>query len=284
MIPLTCIRHHEQTIHNMIIELAPTNPYGLTIANPVMVAAGCLGYGIDLARSASVERLGALVTPTTSLRGRRSSTPALIESAAGLIAIGAWPDRGLAHVLDRCAPIWATWRIPIILSVSGATIGEASDVLTQIEGCEGIAAIELDCSAGSERIAATIAAVRAATLLPLLVKLPASEQGLADLARAAEAAGADALVVAAAPLALWFGPTGECSEGRLCGPAWHPLALRFVATVANTVAIPVIGAGGIADAAGVRRMLTAGAQAVQIGSALLADPTLAARLADTVNG
>jgi dihydroorotate dehydrogenase (NAD+) catalytic subunit len=267
----------------MSIELAPTNPYGLTIANPVMVAAGCLGYGIDLARSASVERLGALVTPTTSLRGRRSSAPTLIESAAGLIAIGTWPDRGLAHVLNHCAPIWATWRTPIILSVSGATIGEASDVLTQIEGCEGIAAIELDCSAGSERTIATITAVRAATLLPLLVKLPASEYGLADLARAAEAAGADALVVAAAPMALWFGPTGERSEGRLCGPAWHPLALRLVATVANAVAIPVIGAGGIADAAGVRRMLAAGAQAVQIGSALLADPTLAARLADAVN-
>ncbi len=273
-----------------MIELAPTNPYGLSLTNPVMAAAGCLGYGIDLARSASVERIGALVTPTTSLRGRRNTPPHLIESAAGLIAIGAWPDRGLAYVLDHCTAIWATWRIPVVLSVSGATIGEATDVLAQIEGIEGIAAIELDCagdssgSSGSERTIATIAAVRAATLLPLLVKLPANEQGLAELARATEAAGADALVVAAAPMALWFGATGVRSEGRLCGPAWHPLALRLVATATASVAIPVIGSGGIADAAGMQRMLAAGAQAVQIGSALLSDPTLAARLANGGDG
>lgn len=263
-----------------MIELASSNAYGLALANPLIVAAGCLGYGVDLARLAAVERIGALVTPTTSLRGQRHRPFQLIEGAAGLLAVGQWPDRGLAYVLDLCAPIWATWRTPVILSISGAHAGQAVEIINQIEGSEGIAGIELDLSVGSDRASATIAAVRAATLLPLLVKLPAQDQGLADLARVAQTAGADSLVVAAAPLALWFDPAGQPQECRLCGPAWHPLALRLVAIAAAAVTIPVIGAGGVRDAAGVRRMRAAGAQAIQIGSALLADPALAAQLAD----
>jgi dihydroorotate dehydrogenase (NAD+) catalytic subunit len=261
----------------MSIELAPHNPYGLAITNPVIAAAGCLGSGIQLSRTASIEQIGALVTPTTSLRGHRGRPLRLIETPAGLLCVGRWPGQSLTTVLQDYTPTWATWRTPVLLSVSGANAAEAAALATQLEGVEGIAGIELDLSDVGDQAATVVAAVRAVCLLPLLAKLPAREEGLIDMARSVVGGGADALVVAMPPLARWS-DTGTMLEGRLCGPAWGPLALHLVALLAGTVDIPVIGAGGIASTTDAQRMLAAGASAVQVGSALLADPGLAATI------
>src|SRR5215216_7382643 len=104
------------TVH---IDLAPHNPYGLSLASPVLTAAGCFGYGVEYARAVDFATIGAIVTRSTTLQRRRAQAPRLLETPAGVLATGGWPNPGLARVLDRFAPAWATWNTPVILSVAG---------------------------------------------------------------------------------------------------------------------------------------------------------------------
>ncbi len=264
----------------MSIELAPTNPYGLPLRSPIMVASGCLGYGVERVQSAFIDQIGAFVTPTTHQR-RRGSPQRLIEVPGGVLAIGNWPGRSIDVILDRYTPIWANWRTPVLLSIAGDDIQAAVEIAMHIEGLEGLAGIELNCAEVGSLLAvsALVKAVRTATFVPLLVKLPAQPDDLVVWAQAAAHNGADALVLAAPPVGQWFDVVGQQYNGWLCGPGQHPIALARLAKVVAAVQIPVIGSGGITDLAGVQRMLSAGATAIQIGSALLADPGLAARLA-----
>lgn len=264
-----------------MIELAPNNPYGLALATPVLTAAGCFGYGVEYSRMIPLERIGAIVTPATALRGLRVAALRLIETPSGLLCAGEWPVSSLSSVLGRHAHIWAGWKTPVLLNITGAAPADYAALASSIEGTEGIAGLELDLAGHEERAAAIVAATRAVTLLPLLAKLATHDQGMAGRAQAVAAAGADAVVVAAPRRALQFDPhTNERIEGRLCGPAVRPLALRLVAEVAAAVEIPVIGSGGIASAADARQFLAAGATAVQLGSVLLSDPTAAAQISD----
>lgn len=264
-----------------MIDVAPNNPYGLTLRSPVLAAAGCFGYGVEYARLVDLRRAGAIVTRSTTLQARRADRPQVRETPAGLFSIGPWPNPGLRRVIERHAPVWAGWETPVILSIAGATAGEYGQIAEQIEGVEGIAALELNLLDEPARALASITAARRATHLPLLAKLPPLDAApLAELSVAAVAAGADALVICPWLLALQTDPqSGAPIEGRLSGPAIQPLALRLVAAVAAAVAdVPLIGGGGIASIADARQFLAAGATAVQVGAALLAEPHLLAQL------
>ncbi len=263
-----------------MIELAPNSAYGLQLRSPVMTAAGCFGYGVEFTRLVEFGSLGAIVTTSTSaLRRRAVPAPRLIETSAGVLAVGPWPNPGLDYVLERHAPQWATWSTPVILSVVAQTPAEFADIAGALEGVEGIAGLELNVSAQAERAAAIVRAVRATTLLPLLVKLPALDQGLAELGRAVADAGADAITACAGPLAMGVDTQGTPVEGMLCGPALLPLTLRRIAALVAAVPIPVIACGGIASVSDARAVLSLGARAVQLGAVLLADPNAAARIA-----
>jgi dihydroorotate dehydrogenase (NAD+) catalytic subunit len=265
-----------------MIDLAPNNPYGLALASPVLTAAGCFGYGVEYARMVDLERIGAIVTRSTTPYQRRvARPPRLVETPAGLLAVGPWPNPGLDRVVERYARIWAGWRTPVLLSVEGASPAEYAEVAAALEGVEGIAGLELNLIEQASQIAAIVRATRAATQLPLLAKLPALESLLLDLARAAAEAGADTVVVTAPPRGLATDPhSGDQLSGWLCGPAQRPLALRLVSDVVRSINVPVVGGGGIATADDARQFLAAGASAVQIGAMLLADPGAAVRIAD----
>jgi dihydroorotate dehydrogenase (NAD+) catalytic subunit len=265
-----------------MIDLAPHNPYGLTLRWPVLTAAGCFGYGVEYARLVNIAGVGAIVTRSTTLHGRRvTQPPQLIETPAGLLAVGTWPNPGLARVIDRHAPVWAGWDTPVLLSVTGAAADEFAAFAAALEGVEGIAGLELNL-AGQADVARVVASVRAATQLPLLAKLPyldGDRQALAGLARRVVDAGADAIVAIGSPRGMAIDPgSGARVEGWLSGPALRPLALALVADLAAAVSVPVIGCGGIATTEDARQFLAAGALAVQIGAALLADPSAAARI------
>jgi dihydroorotate dehydrogenase (NAD+) catalytic subunit len=272
-----------------VIDLAPRNPYSLAIATPLIAAAGSLGYGVEVARQLGLAQpgaahgLGALITRTTTPRARRAhGPPSLTETPAGLIYSGGEQNPGLRSVRQRFAGVWAGWGLPVVLSVAAADAGELAEAVSDLDTLEGVRGLELPLAANGaltpETASRLVAAVRAATPLPLIVKLPGQGGDLEPLALAAAAAGADALSLidglpASAPTAA--GPV----DGLLCGPALRPLALRAVAAVCARVSLPVIGGGGVWDAADARALLDAGASAVAIGSALLVDLRSAARVA-----
>jgi dihydroorotate dehydrogenase (NAD+) catalytic subunit len=268
------------------IDLAPNNPYGLALRHPVLTAAGCFGYGVEYARLVDIDRIGAIVTRGTTLRGRRvARPPLLIETPAGLLSAGAWPDPGLARVIERHAPVWAGWATPVLLSVSGDAPEEYASFAAALEGVEGVAGLELNLAAHADAAARITATARAATQLPLLAKLPPHPEGpgggLAALARSVADAGADAITVIASPRGLAIDPrSGQRVEGWLSGPALRPLALALVAEVAAAVSVPVVGCGGVATSEDARQFLAAGALAVQVGAALLADPGAAVRVGE----
>lgn len=272
-----------------MIDLAPHNPYGLMLRLPVLTAAGCFGYGVEYARLADIVGIGAIVTRSTTLHSRWvARPPQLIETPAGLLAVGAWPNPGLARVIERHAPIWASWDTPVLLSVAGTTADEFAAFAAALEGIEGIAGLELNLTGHADTAARVVAATRAATQLPLLAKLPYLEgnrQALAELARSVADAGADAIVAVGSPRGMAIDPqSGERVEGWLSGPALRPLALALVADLAAAVSVPLIGCGGIASVEDARQFLAAGALAVQVGAALLADPGAAARIGAALAG
>lgn len=264
-----------------IIELAPTNPYGLSIESPVVVAAGALGYGVEYGRTIEWGRVGALVTRTTSFQPRRASVaPQMIETPAGLLVTGGDVNPGLRYIEERCASTWATWDVKIIVSVGGASAEQCADVAAQLDTIEGVAGVEFSLLRFRDDAARAVAGVREATQLPLIVKLPLDAPDLATLAATAVAAGADTLALNGPPIGLIIDPaTGMRSEGWLCGPALRPLALRQTARLADSLTVPLIAGCGVGSADDARQFLAAGASAVSIGAALLADPRRANEIA-----
>lgn len=258
-----------------MVELAPRNPYGLSLRTPVLAAAGCLGYGVEYLKLIDLGQLGAIVTRSTSLHGRRRALPRLIETPGGLLGAGDWPDPGLSYVIGQCAPAWAGWPTPVILSIVGGRASEYAAIAAALEGVEGIAGLELNLAQQAEQAASITAAVRAATQLPLLAKLPYST-AIGALALAVAGAGADALTVAAPPPGGAPDPqSGELVDGWLAGPAIRPLALAAVRAAAHAAGCPIVGCGGVSTLADAQALLAAGAIAVQVGSALLTNPVCA---------
>ena len=265
-----------------MIELAPNNAYGLSLRTPLLAAAGTLGYGVEYTRLIDVQRLGALVTRTTSLQSRRpalAAPPRLIETPAGLLVTGGDVNPGLRYVAERYAPQWAAWDTPVLVSVGGATAEQCAEVARNIEGVEGVAGVEFNLARFGANAAGAVALLRTATQLPLLVKLPCDAPDMVGIAQAAVSGGADAMVLGP-PLGLHIdGDTGMRYEGWLCGPALRPLALRRAAELVAAVEVPVIGGGGVASVADAQAFLHVGVAAVSLGSVLLADPLLVDRIA-----
>lgn len=259
----------------------------LTLANPVMPASGTFSEG--LAQAIDLDRLGAFVTKTITRELRQGNPlPRVAETESGLINSIGIPSKGVPYFLEHTLPFFATRRPPLIVSISAPTAEGFAALAAELSrpGVAGIEAniscpnIEADGRAFAQRCDSTDAAVRAlraATDLPLWVKLTPNVGDIAEIARAAEAAGADALVVANTILALaidveTFRPRLGNVMGGLSGPAIKPIVLRQVYQCARAVRIPVIGCGGIASTIDAVEYLLAGASAVQIGTATFRHP------------
>jgi dihydroorotate dehydrogenase (NAD+) catalytic subunit len=279
------------------VDLAVDLGGGLILQNPVLAAAGPFGYGVEVAELVDLPRLGGLVTRGTSLKPRAGhAAPRITDVPAGLL-MGTGPQNiGLDLVLDRYASTWARWPVPVILNLCGDSAADYGEAARRLEGVPGLAGVEvnLSCSSGGRgnafgldagSAASVVGAVRRACDLPLIAKLTPAATDVRAIARAVVDAGADAVsAVNTLPgLALApdrRGPALGSEYGGICGPALRPVALRVVWEVAQAVDVPVIGIGGIASLDDVLDMLAAGASAVGIGVAALADPMLPVRLAD----
>ena len=275
---------------DLSVELAPRHKHGLRLANPVMAASGTFGYGTEYASVFDVQRLGAIVCKGTTLRPRRGNRqPRVAETPAGMLNSIGLQNIGVRALIRDKAPVWASGRVPVIVNIAGETIDEYRRVAAALEGVPGVSGLELNIScpnvaaggmafgASPDVAAAVTSAVRSATTLPLIVKLTPNVTDVVAIAKAAVAAGADALSLINTLLGMsidvearqpWLGNT--C--GGLSGPAVRPIAVRMVWEVAGAVDVPIVGVGGIASAEDALEFLMAGATAVQVGSATFARP------------
>lgn len=275
---------------------------GLVLLNPILVASGTFGYGIEYGDVVDVDRLGGICCKGTTLRARVGNpTPRVTETPGGMLNSIGLQNPGVDAVVEKYAGTWAGWRVPVIVNVAGESVGDYVEVVRRLEGVPGIAGIELNISCpnvgrgglqfaiDADAAAGVTAAVRRATDLPLLVKLSPNVADIRPIARAIADAGADALTAVNTLSGIAIGPTRERPllgniYGGLSGPAIKPVALRIVYEVSQVVDIPVIAIGGITELADVLDFLAAGAVAVQVGTAIFADPTLPLRLVDELAG
>jgi dihydroorotate dehydrogenase (NAD+) catalytic subunit len=262
----------------MSVELA-----GLTLPNPVLVASGCGGTGRELAAylgEDGLAGLGGFVTRSISLDARPGGpAPRLVESPSGLLHATGEPNPGIDTFLATELPWLARQGTRVIVSIAGSSLGEYAELARRLGRSPGVAAIEVGLTGGEPFQTAGLVGAVARDLprgVPVLAKLRPDLLRVVEAARTVVDAGAAAVVVGnAQPAAM---PDGR--PAGLSGPAVRPLALRCVAEVCAALPdVQVVGCGGIATLADARSFLDAGATAVQVGTALLHDPTTAARLA-----
>ncbi len=278
------------------IDLSVDLGRGLVLPNPILVASGTFGYGIEYSDVVDVNELGGICCKGTTLKARIGNpTPRVAETPGGMLNSIGLQNPGVDAVIEKYAATWAGWKVPVIVNVAGESVGDYVEVVRRLEGIPGIAGIELNISCpnvgkgglqfaiDAEAAAGVTAAVRRATDLPLLVKLSPNVADVRPIARAIADAGADALTAVntlsgIAVSADRARPLLGNIYGGLSGPAIKPVALRIVYEVAQVVRIPVIAIGGVTSLDDVLDFLAVGAVAVQLGTAIFADPTLPVRL------
>ena len=277
---------------------------GTRLATPVLTAAGCVRLGRDLEQLLDLSALGAYVTPTVTLHpvagppGRR-----VVEAASGFVHTTGLAGPGLSGFLATELPWLAARGVRTIVSVAAATLGEYAELARHVAAAPGVTGVEVrlgppgaaalglhrsDEPYHAAKVVATLRQELSSGVL-LLAKLPPLPGRVGEFARACADAGADAVTVADAAEALALDPatlhptlgagSADVPHVGLSGPALHPIALRCVWEAHAAVPrLPVVGCGGVASATDAVAMLAAGATAVQLGSAVLADPTTPARV------
>ena len=272
------------------VQLAPKNKKGLLLANPVMTASGTFGWGTEYEHLFDIQRLGAIVCKGTTLKPWEGNPqPRLAETPCGVLNAIGLQNIGVEAVIKEKAPIWAGWRVPVIVNIVGETVEEYAQLARKLGGIAGISGIEVNIGcpnikaggaefgANPESAAEVTAAVRAATSLPVMVKLTPNTGNIVGVAKAVAEAGADSISLIntlkgiAIDIAKRRPLLGNVSGG-LSGPAIRPIALCMVYEVAGAVKVPVVGIGGIATASDALEFIMAGASAVQVGTANFSNP------------
>ncbi len=280
------------------VTLAPGNASRLLLQNPVMPASGTFGYGTEYGELLDVQRLGAVVTKgVTRVPWEGNAQPRIWETAAGVLNSVGLENIGVEAVVRDKAPLWATWDVPVIVNVAGHSIEEYAEVAAMLDMVDGVAGVEVNISCPNvsrgglefgtnpETASRVTAAVRAATGLPLIVKLSPNVSDIASIAVAVVNAGADAVCLINTLRGMAIDIETRTSRlgtpaGGLSGPAIKPVALYMVRAVAQAVDVPVIGCGGISTAEDAVEFIMAGATAVQVGTATFTDARSMVQIVD----
>lgn len=275
---------------------------GLVLPNPILVASGTFGYGVEYGDVVDVDRLGGICCKGTTLKPRIGNvTPRVTETPGGMLNSIGLQNPGVDAVIDKYAGLWTAWKTPVIVNVAGESVADYVAVARRLDGVPGVAGIELNISCpnvgrGGLQFAIdagaageVTAAVRRATDLPLLVKLSPNVADIRPIARAIADAGADALTAINTLSGIAVSPSRARPllgniYGGLSGPAIKPVALRVVYEASQVVDIPVVAIGGVTELGDVLDFLAVGAVAVQVGTAIFADPALPVRLVDELTG
>lgn len=272
---------------------------GVELKNPVIPASGTFGYGREYEKFYPLSRLGGIsVKGTTETLRTGNLPPRIAETPSGMLNSVGLQNPGIDHFIAEELPYLKTKDIAVIANMAGRDI-EGYRIIAEKLDSTDVDMIEVNIScpnvkAGGaafgvscEGAAAVTRAVRAATKKPVMVKLSPNVTNIADIARAVEAEGADAVSLINTLLGMRIDirtrrPVLRNNVGGLSGPAVFPVAVRMVWQVANAVKIPVCGMGGISTWQDAVEMMMAGASAVQVGAAIFNDPFAPVKIADGI--
>ncbi len=263
---------------------------GLKLRNPVLLASGTCGYGQELSTLTDLSRIGGLVSKTITPEPRAGNKPQrIVETAAGMLNSIGLQNPGLDGFIEQKWPFLAQLDTAVVVNIAAPTAAEHGEMAARLDALEGIAALEINISSPnmkdggmlfgcSPRAAAeVIAAVRRSTRLPVIAKLTPNVTDIAEIARAVEDGGADAISLINTLLGMAVDvpsrrPVLDNITGGLSGPAIKPVALAMLWKVRQAVHLPLMGLGGIMDSRDALEFLIAGASTVQVGTGLFVNP------------
>lgn len=275
---------------------------GLEFRNPILSASGTFGHGLEMRHMVPPECLGGLVSKTVTLAPRPGNRmPRICETSAGFLNSIGLENRGLAHYVEHTLPEVADADTLIITNIGGGSVAEYAELAAALDERPEIDAFEINLSCpnvdgGRLRFStdpsvteAAVRAVREATNKPIFAKLSPNVTRIGDIARAAEAGGADGITAINTVLGMgvdWRSrrPSLNTIVGGYSGPGIRPIALRCAYECVQAVDIPVIGCGGIGGASDVLEFLVVGCRAVQVGTASFSDPGRLAALPGELEG
>lgn len=273
----------------------------LQLKNPVMTASGTFGYGIEYSDFMDLSRIGGIFVKGTTLRERQGNPyPRMAETPSGMLNTVGLQNKGIDYFINHIYPTVKNFDTNIIVNLSGSTIEDYIEGAEMLNSLEKIPAIELNISCpnvkeggmafGTTCLSASqvVREVRRVYKNELIVKLSPNVTDISEIALAVEAEGADSVSLINTLLGMAIDaekrkPILSTITGGLSGPAVKPIALRMVWQVANVVKIPIIGMGGIMNAADAIEFMLAGASAIQIGTANFIDPTVSIKVIDGIN-
>lgn len=272
----------------------------LRLKNPVLTASGTSGYGVDLLPHMDPARLGGIVCKSLSLNPREGNPPwRIAETPSGMLNSIGLQNIGIEAFLRDKLPILRDHDVAVIVNIFGESVEEFAALAHRVDRAEGVAGLELNISCPNtdkggiefgvdpDATARVTAAVRAATRLPLIVKLSPNVTDITVIARAAAEAGADILSLVNTFVGMAVDverrrPILHSGSGGLSGPAIRPLAVHLTHKVARAVALPLIGIGGIRSGSDALEFILAGASAVEVGTSTFTEPAASVRVAGEV--
>lgn len=273
----------------------------LEMKNPVMTASGTFGYGLEFQDFVDLEQIGGIIVKGTTLHHREGNPyPRMAETPMGMINAVGLQNKGVHYFVDHIYPQIKDINTNMIVNVSGSQVEDYAETARIINGLDNIPAIELNISCpnvkqggmafgvsahGAEEV---VSAVRKVYDKTLIVKLSPNVTDITEIAKAAEAAGADSVSLINTLLGMAINaekrkPVLSTITGGMSGAAVKPIALRMVWQVAKAVNIPVVGLGGIMNWRDAVEFLLAGATAIEIGTANFIDPAITVKVSQGID-
>ena len=273
----------------------------LRLKNPVMTASGTFGYGLEFQDFVPLDQLGGIIVKGTTLHPRQGNDyPRMAETASGMLNCVGLQNKGADYFCKHIYPQLKDIDTNLIVNVSGSSPDDYAECATRIDRLDHVPAIELNISCpnvkdggmafgvtcqGAESV---VKAVRERYHKTLIVKLSPNVTDIAEIARAVEASGADAVSLINTLMGMAVDiekrkKVLSIGTGGLSGPAVKPVALRMVYQVAKAVNIPVIGLGGIMTAKDALEFMMCGASAIEVGTANFIDPAVTIKIRDGIN-
>lgn len=265
------------------VELAPRHKLGLTLPNPVLLAAGVIGYGDAAAPGFALSQLGGYVTAPVTRRAWRGQPPQLLEVSGGVLWQRGWWNPGVGRVVRDHGDLWRHSPAPVIVHVAGDGPDDLASVAAELEHQPGVSGLEIDVPIDAAIAPRLVWAVRGAADLPLLARLPLAVPD--SVAQAVLDAGVDALVIAQPPDGLHVDQAnGRAVRGQFYGAGLASLVAARIADLATWVQAPLVACGGVFSVAEALLCLAAGAAALQVDVAVWIDPALPGRIAEVLSG